>query len=163
MRAKILIVLLLGLSLSGLAPVVSAETTTADVTLRVAPDGFVVPSHPLVGNPAVWIIDPAEDPTFNDQDGIAGCHLTVPDANMDGVVDGGEVLDRATETGCISGWDHVVDDAYGRYPTSIDGREEVGWPAPWWTIQVNGVSSPVGIDSMGLEDGDDLSFVYHVG
>lgn len=163
MRANILILLLLGLALSGLAPAVSSETTTADVTLRVAPDGFVVPSHYLVGNPAVWIIDPAEDPTFNDQDGIAGCHLTVPDADGDGAVDGGEVLDRATETGCISGWDHVVYDCCGRFPTSIDGREEVGWPAPWWTIQLNGQSASVGIDGMTLEDGDDLSFVYHVG
>lgn len=167
MRANILIVLLLGLALSGLAPAVSSQTTgsvvTADVTLRVAPDGFVVPSHWAVGNQAIWLVDPAEDATFNDQDGIAGCQLTVPDADGDDTVDGGEVLDEATATGCISGWDHETSDCCGRYVTSVDGRDEVGWPAPWWMIQLNGQSASVGIDGMALEDGDALSLVYHIG
>ncbi len=165
MRTLFPAILLLGVAFSGLAPAASSQTdtVTADVTLRVAPDGFVVPSHWAVGNQAVWLIDPVEDGSFNDQDGIAGCQLTVPDADGDGAVDGGEVLDEATATGCISGWDHQTSDCCGRYVTSVDGRGQIGWPAPWWMLQLNSQAASVGIDGMALQDGDALSLIYHVG
>lgn len=179
MAARTIAVALLCVTMFATAPVAngetspSEETVEADVTLRVAPEGFVIPSLHWTtswitgeSTEAVWLIDPVEDDRFDDQDGVAGCaDLSVPDGNGDGRVDGGEVLDHATETGCISGWDYYIDDDWGRFLTEIDGREkagptQTGWPAGWWKIQLDGESSPVGIDHMDLEDGQSLSFVY---
>lgn len=165
LRAWILCTLLATVSLASLA---QAGTTTADVTLRVAPEGFVVPSHWAVGNDARWIVDPVEDRQFNDEDGIAGCRLTVDDADGDDRIDGGEVLDHATEQGCILGWDSVFFDGEGRFVTMVDGLRkkgatDTGWPTGWWVIQVDGQASDVGIDQMNLQDGQDLSFVFYTG
>lgn len=170
------ILLLAALASAPLAGTVIAETTdetttavkTANITLRVAPEGFVVPSHYLVGNDAKWLIDPVNDTSFNGQDGVAGCVLEVaetddPDTRIDGV----EVLNNATDTGCISGWNGVSTDI-GILVTSVDGREKVGpttsgWPGAWWLIQKNGTAAEDGVSEMDLEDGDELGFVYYTG
>lgn len=167
-----LLALLLPLALvaatAPLAPAALAQhdpgEATSEVTLRVAPEGFVVPSHWAAGNDAVWLVDPTEETTFNDRDGIAGCELTVP-AGGDGVVDGADVLDHATDEGCISGWDAETG-SLGRFVTSVDGRDQVapgGVPVLWWLIQVDGRSASTGIDGLALDDGQDLSFVYYAG
>lgn len=160
LHAAILCTLLATVPLAGLA---EAGTTTADVTLRVAPEGFVVPSNPITQHEATWLIDPAEDTRFNDRDGVAGCDLTVQDANDDGAIDGGEVLDAADQDGCIVGWDYTVFDCCGRFVTSVDGLDEVQWPVGWWTIQIDGVWADDGIDTMDLSDGQSLEFVYYAG
>lgn len=157
-RTMLAVCLVVGGLLVG-GPASAGET----ITLRVAPEGFVVPSHWAVGNEAVWILDPASDDTFNDQDGVAGCELTVSDANGDGAIDGGEVLDRATADECISGWDHVVFGCCGRFVTMVDDLEETGWPATWWLLQIDGVAAEVGIDDMDLTSGQSLELVYYVG
>lgn len=151
-------------------PAVQAADLDAGVTLRVAPEGFVVPSLHWSTNAvadttteAVWIHDPAQDDTLNDQDGVAGCEPTVPDTNGNSRIDGVDVLDHATDTGCISGWDGYIHDKYGWYVESVDGLEEQGWPVSWWQIQVDGHVADVGISNMDLQDGQDLSFVYYAG
>lgn len=141
--------------------------TERTVTLRVAPEGFLVPSHYLVGNPAVWIVDPAETTTFNGQAGIAGCNLTVPEGKDDRV-NGTEVLEKAVAEGCITGWNSERFACCGELVTSVDGRAkhgptESGWPGAWWLIQKNGQAAPTGVSGMSLEDGDALSFVYYTG
>lgn len=157
---------------------VAAENEpTADVTLRVAPTGFVVPSqHPFTqgaagtSTPAVWLIDPVEDPSFNDEDGVAGCQLTATDTDDDGAIDGGEVLDQATDAGCITGWDYITFSCCGRFITMVDDlwksnatAFETGYPTGWWQIQIDGHVSDVGIDDMNLTGEQDLSFVYRQG
>lgn len=162
------ILLLAALATAPLVGTAAADTTkTAEVTLRVAPEGFVAPSHYLVGNEAVWVIDPVEQRQFNDQDGVAGCVIDVTD-DGDGQIDGTEVLDRATETGCIVGWDSVTHPSLGELVTEVDGREKLGptdsgWPGAWWVIQLNGEAASTGVSGMSLTDGDALSFVYYVG
>ncbi|HVL87060.1 MAG TPA: CARDB domain-containing protein [Candidatus Thermoplasmatota archaeon] len=133
------------------------------VTLRVAPEGFVVPNHWLVGNPAVWIVDPVADPSFNGLDGVAGCVLAVADATGDFRVDGGEVLDAAAASGCVSGWEFGSSSCCGRFVTSVDGLAEAGWPASWWLLQIDGFGSWVGIDDMDLLSGQSLELVHLVG
>lgn len=134
-----------------------ASAATVTVTLRVAPEGFVVPSHWAVGNPAVWIVDPASDKSFNGADGVAGCSVTLTN-DADGVVNGRQVLNRATATQCIAGW--AEDDGF---VTAVDGLAQIGWPASWWLIQVDGISSNFGIDDMQLTTGRSLEFVYLFG
>lgn len=155
-------------------PSTQANPLTVDITLRVAPTGFVVPAQHwatsmAVGNttPAVWVIDPVSNTTFNGQDGVAGCDITMSDTKgfegalgPDGRIDGGEVLDAATDAGCISGWSNTTHDGFGRLVTTIDGLEEVGWPGPWWQIQIDGELSDVGIDGLDLGSGQSLEFVY---
>lgn len=135
--------------------------TGAQVTLRVGPSGFVVPSHWAVGNPSIWLIDPSQTTTFNDAPGIAGCTLDVDDANEDGSIDGAEVLDAATGI-CISGWT-AQNQGFGLFVTSVDGLDAVGWPGTYWYLQVDGQSSPVGISDMTLTDGSSLELVYFGG
>lgn len=169
MRAEAVLTAILLVSTMGVATATTTtDTTTADVTLRVAPEGFVVPNHPAADNEAVWLIDPVEDPRFNDQEGVAGCRLTVPDADEDDAIDGSEVLDHATDSDCILGWDAVAFGGQGRFVTVVDGLEkagptETGWPVGWWAIQVDGRWADVGIDAMSLEDGQSLSFIYYSG
>lgn len=136
------------------------------VRLRVAPVGFVVPSHWATCDPdcdaATWIVDPYEEPRFNWLPGVAACDLSVPDANADHRVDGGEALDQAVTDGCIDDWDYDSF-AFGRFVTRVDGLDEAGWPVSWWLIQLNNYMSSVGIDDMNLTDGTSLDFVYEVG
>lgn len=160
MHRLLLAALLLSLPLTALAPSASAGTTH-EITLRVAPEGMVVPGHWTVGNPAVWVVDPLTVTAANGQSGIAGCVLDVPTGG-DGVVDGIDVLDHAEATGCIASWDGRDTDN-GVFVTEVDGREEIGFPGPWWMIQLNGFSSPVGVSDMDLRDGASLSFVYYTG
>lgn len=177
MKAPTIAVALICVTMFATVPVAASQTSSdslveSEVTLRVAPEGFVVPSMHWTTNAvagettqAHWVIDPVEDERFNDEDGVAGCQLTVEDANGDDRIDGGEVLDQATETGCISGWDYYVDDDFGRFVTMVDDRwknnaTQTGWPAGWWKVQVDGQSADVGIDHMDLDDDTDLSFVY---
>lgn len=157
-RSMLVVALLAGSLLAG-GPASAAQT----ITLRVAPEGFVVPSHWAVGNQAVWIVDPANNKAFNGLDGVAGCNLVVPDANGDGRIAGGEVLDRATAAGCISGWDYVVFDCCGRFVTMVDDVEELGWPASWWLVQIDGNAAATGIDGMDLKNGQSLEFVNYFG
>lgn len=158
------------------APSAGTGTLSMDITLRVAPTGFVIPAQHWVTDttvnettPAVWIIDPASTPTFNNEDGVAGCTLTVSDTSgfggspgPDGRIDGGEVLDAATTAGCISGWSSTTHGGFGRSVTMIDDLDEVGWPGPWWQIQVGGELADVGLDGLDLSDGQSLEFVYMV-
>lgn len=160
--------ILLTTTLLVLATGATAAAVTADVTLRVAPEGFVVPSHPMVGNPAVWIVDPVEETRFNDRDGVAGCQLTVTDTDGDDRIDGAEALDQAADEGCILGWDSVFFDCCGRFVTMVDGLEkqgatETGWPTGWWIVQVDGQATDVGVDQLDLGDGQDLGFAYYTG
>lgn len=137
------------------------ENKTVDITLRVAPQGFVVPSSTLLGNDAVWIIDPAETTDYSHVDGIAGCHLEVPLIDEETVVNGVQVLEEAEETDCIKGWDSTTH-SYGEFVDSIDGRD-AAWPAAWWLMQWNGEAASVGISTLSLDDGDNLGFVYYSG
>lgn len=140
-----------------------AHAASATVTLRVGPEGFVVPSSWLVNNQAVWVVDPAQTPELNALPGVAGCSVSAADANGDGAVDGGEVLDAATASGCISGW---ASQSFGgsRFVTSVDGLDQTaGGLTTWWLVQQNGYATPVGIDGLSLADGDSLDFVYYVG
>lgn len=160
--------ILLTTTLLVLATGATAGTLTADVTLRAAPEGFVVPSHHIAKNEAVWLVDPVEETRFNDRDGIAGCQLTVTDADEDERIDGGEVLDHATAQDCILGWDATYFSCCGRFVTMVDGLEKTGatatgWPTGWWVVQVDGQATDVGIDQLDLADGQDLSFVYYTG
>lgn len=148
----------------------AAATLPADVTLRVAPAGLVVPSAHWTTDwvagettPAVWAVDPAETTVLNGQDGVAGCTLSASDSNGDGAVSGAEVLDQATTNGCISGWDFEYYDGQGRYVTAVDGLQETGWPASWWQLQVDGHLADAGIDGLDLTDGQSLELVYVVG
>lgn len=174
MRRLLAVLLPLALAVAPMAAgtALAGDEDTTDITLRVAPEGFVVPGHWAAGNQAHWIVDPTETTTFNDKDGIAGCELAVPDGGT-GTVDGADVLDHATETGCISGWDAKGYD-FGRFVTSVDGRDQVATPDPpvdqvgaipavWWLIQVDGYAASTGIDGLSLEDGQDLGFVYYAG
>lgn len=152
----------LALAAVTLSPSTAAAATSATITLRVAPEGFVVPSHWLAGNQAVWIVDPTSTRDFNGQNGVAGCTIDVSDTNDDDKIDGGEVLDRATDTGCIAGWDWTKTD-WGRFVTEVDDLEQLGWPASWWLIQIDGLAADTGIDDMDLQDGQSLEFVYYFG
>lgn len=162
MRRIMNVLVALAVSAVTLVPSTAAAATSATITLRVAPEGFVVPSHWLVGNQAVWIVDPASNTDFNGQKGVAGCTLEVSDADGNGKIDGGEVLDRATGTGCITGWSSTSMD-WGRFVTEVDGLEQIGWPVSWWLIQIDGVVASTGIDDMDLQSGQSLEFVYYLG
>lgn len=163
MRKLMSVLVALALAAITLGPSTAAAATSATITLRVAPEGFVVPSHWTVGNEAVWVVDPAQTQDFNGQDGIAGCTLHVSDANGDDKIDGGEVLDTATADGCIAGWDYTTDEEFGRFVTAVDNLEQVGWPVSWWLIQIDGFAASSGIDDMDLQDGQSLEFVYYLG
>lgn len=139
------------------------------VTLRVAPTGFVVPTeHWALGGapgspPAAWVVDPVSVTTFNGQPGVAGCTVTVVSG-----ASGADVLDAATSTGCISGWDYITFSCCGRFVTMVDGlwksnATTTGWPVAWWQILLNGELADQGVDGLSLTAGDELSFVYAVG
>ncbi len=165
MRAILLLTLVLATTLTTSTPATAASSAT--LTIRVAPEGFVVPSHWLVGNEAVWLVDPCADTSLDPQPGIACCNVTVPDANGDGRVDGAEALDVATLEDCIAGW-AAADFGFGRLVTCVDGLckqgpTDSGWPVAWWLLQIDGFASPVGIDDMDLSDGQSLEFVYYIG
>ncbi len=172
MKGAWLTILLMGLFMTALAPVGTTdshpdEPVTAEVTLRVAPTGFVVPGHWATGTEAVWLVDPVEQTAFNAEDGIAGCQLTVPDLDENGTVMAVEVLDHAAAVGCISGWQGELG-SFGFFVTEVDGLEQVAEPstsipALWWFIQKNGHAAPVGVSSLGMQDGSTLSFVYYAG
>jgi hypothetical protein len=153
-------------ALMGLTPTVAsaAETSsTTEITLRAAPAGPVVPSVFFVNNEAQWIHDPAEDGSLNDIDGVAGCQLSVTDANGNGAVDGADVLDRAEATGCITSWDGRDDasctDGTPVFVAEVDGLEEV-FPTTFWALHLNGQAASVGVCDLALQDGDSLGFVY---
>lgn len=160
-----LLTLALALALLTLAvPTTAApdDPETVDVTLRVAPQGFVVPSSTLLSNPAVWIIDPAETTDYNHIDGIAGCHLDVPLVDEETDVTGVQVLEEANETGCIKGWESTHFEGAGEFVDSIDERDQA-WPAAWWLMQKNGEAASVGISALSLDNEDALEFVYYSG
>lgn len=166
MRSTITITTLAALALlAGIAPAMATASTAdtgTDVTFRAAPAGFVVPSLFIVDNEAQWVVDPANDDTFNGQDGVAGCQLAVTDSNDNGVVDGVDALDRALETGCIDSWsargeeDCSVNDVF---VSEVDGLAEV-FPATFWIVHHNAHLSSVGVCDMDLADGDSIGFVY---
>lgn len=86
---------------------------------------------------------------------IKTCEVTVPSGG-----DGGDVLDAAAASGCISGWSY---DRYGtaRFVTCIDGL--CAQPGTFWAFYVNeampdGGSS--GIDDVHPVDGDVVEFAY---
>ncbi|MGQ0536029.1 MAG: hypothetical protein ACT4PT_08145 [Methanobacteriota archaeon] len=137
----------------------------ANVTLRVAPSGFAVPSHWAVGNKGEWIIDPANDTRFNHLDGVAGCRVTVFNntTTNDSRMDGGEVLDAAVKKGCIKDWGNVSFGSLGRLVNRVDNMTELGWPASYWWIQLNGTASPVGIDFLNVTNETSLEFVHVLG
>lgn len=154
--------------------VLATSSSSVGITLRVAPEGFVVPSHWTTGHQAQWIVDPVEDTSHNGEKGIAGCRLDVSDTDSDGKVGGPQILDHATNAGCILGWDTEFDETYGRFITSVDGRADVNHTiqtsdltyraaAVWWMIQTNGTWADSGIDGITLTDGSSLSFVYYAG
>lgn len=152
-------------AVAGLAPTMASATETqtdVDVTFRSAPVGFVVPSVFIVNTEATWIVDPAEDERFNEHPGIAGCEISVADDNGNGAVDGTDALNRAEETGCITGWsgrsDESCTDGSPVFVAEVDGLEEV-FPATFWMIQRNGQLTP-GVCDIALQDGDEISFVY---
>lgn len=97
--------------------------------------------------------------------GTASCTVEVSDG-----ADGGEILDQATEDGCIAGWDYDEFDGEGRFVTAIDRWQAPGYtclaliagvPAcDWWEHHVNGEPASFGIDGYSAEDGDDVRWLY---
>jgi hypothetical protein len=141
----------------------AAGTAAAEVTLRVGTVGMVVPSHWLTQNDAVWIHDPAQDTSLNGLAGVAGCTLTVADANGDGRISGLELLGAATAAGCITGY-AVQDFGFGAFVTMVDGLEQAGGGlAAWWLVQVNLKGSLIGVSDLDLQSGDAVDFVYYLG
>lgn len=168
--------LVLALLMTGPMTATAAATSSSsvDITLRVAPEGFVLPSHWTTGHEAQWIVDPVEDTSHNDEKGIAGCRLDVPDGDGDGKVGGTQVLDHAADSGCILGWDSYQDEDFGTYITAVDGRNETNVTGSargrdlhvafvWWMIQTNGTWADSGIDGIVLTEGSSLSFIYYAG
>ena len=74
--------------------------------------------------------------------------------------DGGDVLDAARESGCISGWQH---DSFGasRYVTCIDGLcQQTG---TFWALYVDEAlpcGGSCGIDNVRMQGGEVVEFAY---
>jgi uncharacterized protein DUF4430 len=161
-RAQLLALAGLTIALLPLVAPPAAAASSATVLLRVAPTGFVVPNHWAVGNPSVWVVDTCDLQDLNAAPGVACCLVSASDDNLNGRVDGVDVLNTAASNGCISGW--AGDDfGFGIFVTSVDGLDQVGWPVSWWYVQVNGAGSAVGISDVDLGDGDSLELVYQPG
>lgn len=116
---------------------------------------------PNLTTPAVWLRDPAN---HQNQTGVAGCYnLEVPDADEDGDLEGHEVLNAATDQGCITGWEAWRSDG-DPFLVAVDGlwksnETSSGWPEAWWQIQKNGHIAGDGISGVTLETGDELGLV----
>lgn len=153
MRSRIMIFLMLGLALSGLAPTVAADDHTVTVHLTV--DGEEV--------------FPFNLPPYNEAPVSAACDVTVATGAT-----GGDVLDQAVEDGCIGSWDHHVDPQHGKFVDAIDGTyghcgpgdDPPGlWPAvcSFWEFKVNGESASEGISFYQASPGDQVAFHYNRG
>lgn len=142
------ICLLLGLALSGLAPAVGAQTETVTVHLTVE-------TH--VGDRAG--LSPAET---SDLPGTASCQVIVPAGS-----DGTEVLDAATTSGCITGWEGQQT-SFGTYIVAIDDMRADGFTCllfaagvcDWWEHSVNGQTVGYGAGDYTAEDGDTVRWQY---
>ena len=83
------------------------------------------------------------------------CDVTVADG-----ANGGDVLDAAASSGCISSWQH---DSFGnsRFVTCIDGVcQQTG---TFWAFYVNDAlpcGGSCGIDDVHLHGGETVSFAY---
>lgn len=69
-----------------------------------------------------------------------------------------DLLDAATESGCIDGWEHAEFTGFGRYVTSIDGIPET--PVTYWALYVDGAYAETGIDATFVENGHTYRFNY---
>lgn len=121
------------------------------VTLKVAPEGaFVVDS--FFAGAAVWIMDPSLVTAFNALPGVAGCILSVPDPDLDGNVEGTEVMLHALATGCITSY---VTSFGGCFVNEIDGLAD---GASWWIQYANDFSGG-GVCTL-FQEGDSLGWVF---
>lgn len=136
------------LLLLGLSPTASATTDTVHLTV----DGDEV--------------FPFNLPPYNEAPVTASCNLTVADD-----ADGGDVLDEAVDTGCLSSWDYRLYDG-SRFLTGIndthghcstDASPPGLWPVvcSYWEFQVNGNHAGYGIDGYLADDGDQITFRYN--
>jgi len=166
MKLRHLLPLLVALVAAGAVPAAASASPadeTVDITMRAAPAGPVVPSAPLLSNPSVWLVDPADNPETTAAPGVAGCTLSVSDHNANDVVDGVDVLDQAEAEDCISEWsgrnDESCLDGSDVFVATVDGLSEV-YPATYWLVQRGGELASTGVCDMALTDGEDVSFVY---
>ncbi|MCA1834089.1 MAG: DUF4430 domain-containing protein [Actinomycetota bacterium] len=93
---------------------------------------------------------------------IAQCPVSVP-ASADGIA----VLDAATASHCISGYDTVTYAGYGTFVTCIDGicgqpnaQTPVDGLATFWHMFENKQSTSHGVDAYTAASGDVLEFSY---
>lgn len=90
-------------------------------------------------------------------------HMLLPETlscpvQVEAGADAGAVLDAATASGCIRGWDSQSDPQYGRYVTSINGKSEsLGF---YWAYFENGQAATSGIDFASADEGDVFGFAY---
>lgn len=151
MSRRSIVVLALALGLAALTVPGTAAADTGPATVHL-----VVETHPT----ARADVEPGQAP--GPAPGTAECDVTVPAG-----ADGGAVLDRAVETGCIASWDFTTFSGQ-RFVTSIDR-----WRAPgltclafevgvcdWWQYHVNGETAGFGVDGYSAEDGDTNRWVY---
>jgi hypothetical protein len=95
------------------------------------------------------------------------CNVEVPDGSVVA-----QVLDAATESGCMAGWTWAYFPGFtdaGRFVTGLDGRESTSsvllfndWAVEqnYWVYSVNGTSASAGVDFQPVHDGDRVTFTF---
>ena len=88
---------------------------------------------------------------------VASVHYKTCAVSVASGADGLDVLQAATTSGCISGYE-TQNFGFGEFVTCIDGI--CGTDATYWRMTENGTYTTYGVSDFSADSGDELGFSY---